>query len=87
MVVFFFFFLEKTSKQNKTKLTSDSGYQFSHKSLPTVQAKKIIQAFVLRKDSVIKTLSTVKIFQRLQRNLEKYRMYFFSPDKNMERHH
>jgi len=63
------------------KLTLDSGYQFSHKSLPTVQVKKIIQAFVLRKDSSIETLSTVKIFQRLQRNLEKYRTYFFSPDK------
>lgn len=37
------------------KLTLDSGYQFSHKSLPTVQVKKIIQAFVLRKDSSIKT--------------------------------
>lgn len=27
----------------------------SHKSLPTVQVKKIIQAFVLRKDSSVKT--------------------------------
>lgn len=36
------------------KLTLDSGYQFSHKSLPTVQVKKIIQAFVLRKDSSIR---------------------------------
>lgn len=37
------------------KLTLDLGYQFSHKSLPTVQVKKIIQAFVLRKDSSVKT--------------------------------
>lgn len=40
----------------------------SHKSLPTVQVKKTIQAFVLRKDSSVKTyIYTVKIFQRLQR--------------------
>lgn len=38
-----------------------------HKSLPTVQVKKIIQAFVLRKDSSVKTYVLVKIFQRLQR--------------------
>lgn len=59
----------------------------SHKSLPTVQVKKTIQAFVLRKDSSVKTYIYCKNLSKATKNLEKYRMYFLSPDKNMERHH
>lgn len=39
----------------------------SHKSLPTVQVKKIIQAFCIKKGQLSQDICTVKIFQRLQR--------------------
>lgn len=66
------------------KLTLDPEYLLFHKSLPIVQVKKHYTSFCFKKGQLNQDISTVKIFQRLQRNLEKYRMYFFSPDKNME---
>lgn len=46
--------LEKP-QQNKMKADKLRIINSSHKSLPTVQVKKTIQAFVLRKDSSVKT--------------------------------